>query len=350
MPAFLIPARNSRHRTACLALYRALIQQALRVPLPDDLSTVFGPKNPIKHLVRRAFRRNRSDTSPRLIYPALKAGYQILGLLRSATLSTASSPNTDHASIISFLRERLAERNRSLTAKEIHPPYSRNPARKPKELRPTTTPLFVNVTPEPTRENPNPKPVYATPSRPRPLSELGGTGRRKVPKLGMASDFPLLRLTKPQPWLLNQVMTNKILNRVERSRSIEAFWEDTMPDAELEDKWEIEVSAALQQQLELNKGLRGGIRVGNRMTRGINEQEAISTELKAGNTFQKTIRRYGIDYVQTLLTNERSDQIARADAMRRLIEAETKLAKEEKAKRDVERRKRWADYFDTSNS
>ena len=96
MPAYFVPARNSRHRTACeslpfldveveigrltflgIALYRALLQQVPKISLPDDVVSGAGAVNPIKHLIRKGFRRNRIDTSPRLVVPALQNGYKV---------------------------------------------------------------------------------------------------------------------------------------------------------------------------------------------------------------------------------------------------------------------------------
>ncbi|OTA94205.1 hypothetical protein M434DRAFT_394960 [Hypoxylon sp. CO27-5] len=349
MPSFFIPARNSRHRIACFALYRALLQQAPRISIPDDLATAWGPVNPIRHLIRRTFRRNRADTSPRLVYPALKAGYQILALLRSAASSPSfTSPNADHDSIISFLRARLAERNRSLAAKESHPPHSRNPPKQSSAPRPGTIPLLVDVTPAPTPQNPNPKPVYATPSRPRPASELGGTGRRKIPRLDMASDFPIMRITKPQSPLLSRVLTHKIRKRVARTESVQTSWEEAIPDADLEDEWEKSIASLLEQESRksANSGVANGYRDGNHtgmdnISAEVREARAIRNDYKTQATFRQTIWLHSIQHVQNLLTKERDHQIARADAMRNLIEEETKLAEQEKAQRALERRKRW---------
>ncbi|OTB10813.1 hypothetical protein K445DRAFT_36717, partial [Daldinia sp. EC12] len=201
MPQYLIPARNSRHRTACFALYRTLLRQAPLIPLPDDLAVSRGPVHPIKHLIRRSFRRNTSITSPRLIFPALKAGYQILGLLKSAT-------------------------------------SSRTPPKPSTRPRPDAEPLLVNVTPAPTPQNPNPRPVFDIPSRPRPASELGGSGRRRVPHIDLASDTPFLRIKKPQPAYLSHILRNRIKKRVQRLDLVQVFHEVDIPAAELEDDWE----------------------------------------------------------------------------------------------------------------
>ncbi|KAI1380073.1 hypothetical protein F4677DRAFT_250422 [Hypoxylon crocopeplum] len=354
MPGFFIPARTSRHRTACFALYRALLQQAKQIRLPDDLATAWGPVNPVKHLVRKAFRLNRADVSPRLIFPALKAGYRILALLRSAASSpsdaTENGQNVDQASIEAFLRARLAERNRTLAAKELHPPHSRNPSKPSSAPLPETVPLLVNVTPEPTEWNPNPKPVYAIPSRPRPLSELGGSGRRHVPRLDMASDLPILRIKKPQPPLLSRVLTQKIRRRVTRMGAVSVMYEELMPDAELEDEWEqtmatlLGSTAAARARENRGAGAEGKSSDGSTETDASlegREARAIRDDFSQGFTFRQTVFIHGAIYIQEVLTLERDHLIARADAMRTLIEQEAELAEQEKAQRAVDRRKRW---------
>ncbi|KAI0899019.1 hypothetical protein F4806DRAFT_322469 [Annulohypoxylon nitens] len=316
-PSFLIPARNSRHRIACIALYRALLKQAPAIQLPDNLVQAWGPGNPIKHLIRRAFRRNIADTSPRIVFPALKAGYQMLALLKSASPPSLQwARNLNHESVITFLRARLKERNRTLEAKELHPPNSRNPPKRTSAPRKETIPLLVDVTPAPTPENPRPTPVYATPSRPRPASELGGSGRRQIPRLDMASDLPFLRIKKPQPPILSRVLTQKIKKRVLRYDTLGEFWDYSLPDAELEDMWEQEVNALLKK---------------NRMVYSTDND-------KFAETFQYTTKRHGIDFLHNKLNDERLHQVARADAMRRLIEEETALAEQEKAQRIREKR------------
>ncbi|KAI0887749.1 uncharacterized protein GGS22DRAFT_154162 [Annulohypoxylon maeteangense] len=329
MPKFLIPARDSRHRTACFALYRALLKEAPNVPLPDQLREAWGPGNPIKHLIRRAFRRNRADTSPRIVFPALKAGYQMLALLKASSPPTLQwARNLNHESIITFLRSRLRERNLSLEAKALHPPNSRNPPKITSAPKKETVPLLVNVTPEPTPDNPHPTPVYTTPNRPRPLEELGGSGKRHIPRLDMASDIPFLRIKKPQPPVLNRVLTQKIKKRVERYDSLGNYWDEMLPDAELEDAWEKDVGAMLKTHRMTRPN--GG---GNEIISDTPEIDAIFSDFSSGNTFGNTTKRHAIDYLHNKLNEERLHEIARADAMRKLIEEETALAEQEKVQR-----------------
>jgi hypothetical protein len=72
-----VPARNSRHRHAALALCRALLRHGGRIPLPKALSPPAGEPNPVKALVIHQFRKNKGDTSPRLVLAALTGGYKV---------------------------------------------------------------------------------------------------------------------------------------------------------------------------------------------------------------------------------------------------------------------------------
>lgn len=72
----LIPARNSRHRTACFALYRALLRSARDIQVSVD-HVPERVNDPIRWLIRGQFRRNRKDVSPRLVYSSLSAGYKV---------------------------------------------------------------------------------------------------------------------------------------------------------------------------------------------------------------------------------------------------------------------------------
>lgn len=72
----LVPARNSRHRAACFALYRALLRSARDIKVSVD-QIPERVNDPIRWLVRGQFRRNRKDVSPRLVYSSLSAGYKV---------------------------------------------------------------------------------------------------------------------------------------------------------------------------------------------------------------------------------------------------------------------------------
>ncbi len=72
-----IPARDSRHRGAVVALYRALAKTANKVTLPDQIGVVSSGSKPIQSILRRRFEKNSKDISPRLVFAALTAGYKV---------------------------------------------------------------------------------------------------------------------------------------------------------------------------------------------------------------------------------------------------------------------------------
>ncbi|KAI1116501.1 hypothetical protein F5Y14DRAFT_67048 [Nemania sp. NC0429] len=349
---FLVPARDSRHRTACLALYRALLRLAPKVSLPADLATGWTTssssdgrviRNPIAEHVSRAFRRNRADVSPRIVHAALDAGYRMLTVLQSAAAAGPGSGSPHHDSVTSFLAARLAERNRSLKARSEHI-QQRGPRRPdPAAPRPGTLPLLVSVSPPPTRANPSPRPAYATPHRPRPLDALGGTGRRKVPRLEMASDFPFLRLTKPQPALLSRVLRQKLLKRAARAVRFKELGADAMPDAQAEDDWEVIVAEqAAREEKRDNNEIRSN---NNNKEKKNSNKDPRKRNSDAGadeaSSFGNTVHRHGVVHLSEVLSRERVDQVARSDAFRRLIAQEKALAAQEKAQRAAQKRSRW---------
>ncbi|KAI0517983.1 hypothetical protein F5B22DRAFT_601300 [Xylaria bambusicola] len=328
---FLIPARSSRHRIACLALYRALLRLAPQISLPDDLATGWGPgKNPVAIHIRRAFKHNVGDTSPRILYPALSAGYRMLSVLHDA----ATAPNSEHhASIIKLLQSRLEERKRSLANRPAPRPSYDPESDRP---RPGTIPLIVKVSPPPNAFGPTSKPTYAIPTRPRPLSELGGTGKRKVPHIDMASDIPFLRLTKPQPAILSRVLRQKVNKRIARTELYTALQKEALPNAKIEDAWDAEIERLMlsENKSESNKNKTPGKRSSGG---GLQDsQNGID-----GGSYAETIQRHGTNELLTILTTERMNEVARADAMRQIVNQEKALAAQEKAQRTAERRARW---------
>lgn len=68
-----VPARNSRHRQAALALYRALLRSVVESPHIKDTET----RQRATDTVRRRFRGNASYDSSRLVFAAMTAGYKV---------------------------------------------------------------------------------------------------------------------------------------------------------------------------------------------------------------------------------------------------------------------------------
>ncbi|KAI4602265.1 hypothetical protein KJ359_009504 [Pestalotiopsis sp. 9143b] len=319
-----VPARNSRHRIACFALYRALLKASPKVPLPDDLETAWGYKrHPISNVIRKAFLKNRNDTSPRLVYPALQAGYRMLD-----TLTKASSTETpEHASILAFLNERLAERNHVIAQKERNPPNSKTPKKPSSAPNPNTVPLLVRTTPDPTPENPEPAPSYASAVRPRPSSELPPGKKRKIPVLEMALEYPFLRLGKPQPRSLDRILTSKNKARVRKQEMFRDWNDEESPsngyaECEEEDHWDALIVGLMQDEIQ-------------------HDEKSHVWDEGQGMTYTKSLYVHGIMSVIGGLTKDRLDAVARADAMRQIIKDEKALAAREKEQDHLERRQRW---------
>lgn len=190
----------------------------------------------------------------------------------------------------------------------------------------------MNVTAAPTLANPFPKPEFAVPHRPVPQSALGGSGRRQIPHLDMAGDYPFLRLKKPQPLVLNRVLRQKMMRRVKRVRELQQLTSEASPDARLEDEWEADIARLVREETKKGK-------IGNGDIEG--EFHISKPRVAYGQSHEYTVDQHGVLALTTALTREREQQVARAEAMRQLIKQETALAAREKAQRKADRRARW---------
>ncbi|KAK4236191.1 ubiquitin-conjugating enzyme [Achaetomium macrosporum] len=276
---------------------KSLIRQGMRVPLPDDLSTAspLGPRNPIKTLIRNGFRRNKRDTSPRLVVSALKNGYRYLTLLSRA--SDQSTP--EHSSVLAFLRENQArilairEKAAAEAAKRI--------STAPIEGRPTLI-KKISADGEP--------PVYAVAGPPRRLSSFR-SGVRKPPTLGATMGVPFLRFKKPQPRFLERVLRQKSQRKEKRIAKILEMQAEVMDDAVAEDQWEELVAEMLARKNRRGKKAKKG-------------------EREDKSTYKQTLCDAVLSLSQ-IAERERQDLVARANAMWQIVLAEQDMAlKEEK--------------------
>ncbi|KAL1840946.1 hypothetical protein VTJ49DRAFT_7605 [Mycothermus thermophilus] len=313
MPSQFFPARSSRHRVACFALYRALLRTAQRVPLPDDLTTsspLVGPnptQHPIRTLIRNAFRRNRKDTSPRLVVSALKNGYRFLTLLTRAA-ETSEPPNPERASVLAFLRrnqDRVLQIKAQLAAKaEEWKQGSTAPI-------PDRQTIIKRVSPEGVWP-----PVYAPAIPVRPLS-MFRDGIRRPPVLGHAMGVPFLRFKKPQPRFLERVLRQKAMRRHKRIGIITALQEEGMADAQEEDLWEEQVERLIA---EANKRRKGRV--------GVGRQERVKREPTYVDSLKEVIWN-----LVDLTSKEHEDLVARGRAMWQIVLAEREQALEEEKER-----------------
>ncbi|RFU36311.1 hypothetical protein B7463_g43, partial [Scytalidium lignicola] len=212
-PQYFPPKASGPHRIACFALYRALLQQCPRIPLPAELQNSSLPCNPIKHLIRKGFKRNARDTSPRFVITALETGYTFEKLLRSAGDGNIASISQIHTLLNQIRKEAAAQK----AHQTIHPPP-------PKPRRPLPAPY--------------PGAEKVIESRPRPKEQLGGTGRRKVPIFAATtSGSAFLRFKKPQSEYLNRVLRDKLHQKLNRMDGINRI-EEGLEWARTEDAWE----------------------------------------------------------------------------------------------------------------
>lgn len=278
-----------------------------RITIPDDLTSRPDWIHPIHYLIRSGFRRNKNDTSPRLITSALKSGYRFLSLLARA--QDASSPQ--HADVVAFLRQRQAS---------FPPP---RPIITPAEPeRPRPPPLLTRVS------GPDEPPVYQATARPLPLEQLSG-GVRKVPVLDETSNMGFLRLGKPQSHWHANFLRRKAERRQARISALQELWEDGRHAAAVEDAWE-NVLARLAQR----EGVDGDF---------VDESDylKVSNHSTPIGPYERVVRKFGVDHISKKLNEEATDVIARTTAMLDIAEAEMKLAKQEKMERTERRRRAW---------
>lgn len=244
------------------------------------------------------------------------------------TLTKATSTETpEHASILAFLHERLAERNHVLAQKKIHPPNSKTPRKPSSAPNPNTVPLLVRTTPDPTPEDPDPAPSYASAVRPRPSSDLPPGKKRRIPVLEMALEYPFLRLGKPQPRSLDRILTSKNKARVKRQEMFRNWNDEEYPsngyaECEEEDHWEALIVGLMEDEIQHT------------------EKSRVSDEGQV-MTYTASLHVHGVMSILGRLTKDRLDSVARANAMRQIIKDEKALAAREKEQDHLERRRRW---------
>ncbi|CRK13673.1 hypothetical protein BN1708_010907 [Verticillium longisporum] len=284
-PLQFVPARDSRHRHACLALYRALIREGRRIPLPADI-LADQSVHPIQHMIRKQFRRNKGDTGPRVVFAALTAGYKFLSLFQQA--QTTSS--TAHAEVLAHAKRKRLE---SATSRANYKP---KPLQLDKpQFRSKPPPLLTR------HRDPDGSVSYTSTLRPAPSSQL--RGRRRIPVVFVTSQgVPFLRTKKPQPVRLECALRRQGQRRQARvTQAIELREVDT-PAAKDEDNWE-------------------------RLVEGLQREEGRGREREGdGETFAAAVRT-GWQALGRSLQNERLDWIAKTEAYVKIVEDERRMAR-----------------------
>ncbi|KAB8232274.1 uncharacterized protein BDW43DRAFT_112172 [Aspergillus alliaceus] len=239
----VVPKLSGVHRFACLALYRALLRQCANLPnTAPVLSTC-------KLLVQQKFHKYKKLQSPSQIVNSLKAGYEALDLLHSASQGSQRDIRriTKLLSDVQLVKQRESALQRERCKKEPKP-LSR------KQQKTSDSRRFQEET---ARRHPEATPIL---SRPRPVV----SGRRRVPVLVNARGVPFLRIKKPQPKNLSGVIRTKLekrWKRIERRDRLdlelmftrdEDVW-DTLTTGSEEETWSGEVKGAIEA---LNRQIR----------------------------------------------------------------------------------------------
>ncbi|KAJ6083998.1 Complex 1 LYR protein [Penicillium sp. IBT 16267x] len=199
MHKVVVPKHSGVHRFACLALYRSLLRQC-------SPSTSNAPwLGETRFLARQRFRRYKDLQSPSQIINALRAGYQALDLLNSASKGNRQDENQ----ITTILAQAKSTKEKySAMQKEISQSKPPSPP-KPLSERQIQKQKSICHEKETWLRDPNAESIL---SRPRTKVR----GKRQVPVLVNARGVPFLRIKKPQPRNLSGVIRSKLEKRWHR--------------------------------------------------------------------------------------------------------------------------------------
>ncbi|KAK2761032.1 DNA repair protein [Colletotrichum kahawae] len=279
-------ARNSRHRIAVIALFRALLREGREVTLPQDVCR--KGKNPVPDLIKRGFQRNKADVSPRLIFAALSAGYKFLTFFKNARVPESK----EHAEIVTYLREK----NEHIARAEANKP----PRRKPRD--PATPPQKV-VLQRISADGEEPK--YVSPLFPRPRDSF--EGRRKIPQIVVtAHGHTFLRHKRPQPRVVSAILRRKTWRKGQVNEDTILVKDYEFAEAREEDAWD----RLMDQQL-----------------RDAGQHSRVGRGLVTSDYHQSVKHSY--NQIIGWLDRERRDGLARAEALIEAVKGEEELLAQE---------------------
>ncbi|GAB7361086.1 hypothetical protein MBLNU230_g1124t1 [Neophaeotheca triangularis] len=224
MPRHVIARNSEVHRTAAIALYRALLSQCQLVPTTQHI------RENARNIIRNRFRQVTHLGSARRLRVAFQAGYEAVDKLDAAVAG-----HEDSKRYLEDLVGKAPERIKQPW--EYLYPLKKRPAEE--------TPQSANVEP--------PKRKVEFSERPLPLEKL--SGKRHVPHLVNANHVPILRFKKPQPENLSGYISKQVKRR-QRRHDRRHLLEDSLQLARFEDGWE----NLMQKQL---------VEEGERMKRGV---------------------------------------------------------------------------------
>ena len=155
--------------------------------------------------------------------------------------------------------------------------------------------------------------------------ELGGTGKRQIPKIFSANQIPVLRFKKPQSPALTGYLNSRIEQRQKR-HNLRQSLEAQLQVARLEDQWD----AILEDHAGVNDEDSGEL-----------EGDGDFVYMHMEPRWEREIQ-FQLSQVNESLNEEKAKNRAMAEKMYAVIDRETKLAEEEREqeRREEERRKR----------
>ncbi|KAK2059019.1 hypothetical protein LY76DRAFT_38990 [Colletotrichum caudatum] len=307
MPSQFVPARSSRHRVACIALYRALIREARAIPLPDHVLRK-GTQNPIPRLVKKAFVRNRTETSYRIVFSALGTGYNFLNLFKAAQ----TPDSKEHSQIIAHLREKKLRDAKSEAGKPPPPP--------PRPEKPKWPPLLQKVSKD------GEPPVYVSPRFPVPRENL--TGARRVPYVSVTAEgIAFLQQKKPQDRSVSRYIRQKTRIRMRAMDLMLTSAREDMPWAAQEDRWEEIVkremiAARRRETWEPDAAPRGGVAAGP------GEEREAPDRLRQDESYGQSVTKTW-KFARQRLHDVMEQQTARVKAFVEIQKAEKAMLEEE---------------------
>ncbi|KAK4540567.1 hypothetical protein LTR36_009097 [Oleoguttula mirabilis] len=218
MPTHLLPRNSGAHRTAAIALYRALLTQCRALPPPEFNGQ---RRNELQNIVRNHFKRARHEQSSRRLTLNFEAGYEAIDRLDAAVAGDAASAT--------YIVELLGKAPDKI--KQTPPVVLPRHLDKEVQKRQRRARAAERVDGD-GEGNPGRLSLF---DRPLPLGLL--TGKRHVPVLYSAQKIPVLRLRKPQPESLSGYLAHRVRlrqRRIDTRHRLEAELEI----ARAEDRWD----------------------------------------------------------------------------------------------------------------
>ncbi|KAM3418960.1 hypothetical protein BST61_g4917 [Cercospora zeina] len=283
MPKFVVAHKSGAHRTAAIALYRALLSQCNKLEIPAQR------RHELSNVIRCRFAGFRHTTSHRQLKLLFEAGYEavdhldaavagdggskqyVLDLLQRAPKNVknghfvtrrsiseeyndpfacnaesmqldGSAAAKDVARADSRAEVVLVERNiglgpspeGSLEVDETKPPISRY-IFDSTALGNTESPLSFKY--RPGDATISPPTSFSILGRATSRERLGGSGRRHIPKVFSANCIPVLRMKKPQPLALTMYLSSRIKQRQKR-HDLRSQLQEQVAVAAQEDEWD----------------------------------------------------------------------------------------------------------------